>query len=118
MSSPDDVRWGSIYERDKTFVQTTEKDVMEKGILLPQRINDTMLKYSDEIEFYYRSEVNKDSVLSAKWYRNEEGAPSLGTLQVIAPEEYAQIKAIQNTVAEILGRPDLYWENSVEKTTY
>jgi|688.fasta_scaffold17074_16 hypothetical protein len=40
VSAHDDVRWESIKERDKTFVQTTEQDVREKGILLPQKIKD------------------------------------------------------------------------------
>lgn len=54
VTAPDDLRWKSIQERDKTFVQTTEADVKDKGILLPERINDTFFKYADEIEFYYR----------------------------------------------------------------
>jgi hypothetical protein len=51
VSAPDDVRWGSIQERDKTFVQTTEQDIKEKWLLLPQRINDTFLKYADRLSF-------------------------------------------------------------------
>lgn len=47
-------------------VQTTEQDVREKGLLLSQRINDTFLKYVDEIKFYYRDGVKQDAVLAAK----------------------------------------------------
>jgi predicted ABC-type ATPase len=78
VSAPNEVRWESIQERDKTFVQTTEQDVKEKGLLLPQRINDTFLKYADEIEFYYRGGVKQDAILAAKWLRNEENGKHLG----------------------------------------
>ncbi len=114
VSAPDEVRWGSIQERDKTFVQTTEQDVREKGLLLPQRINDTFLKYADEIEFYYRDEVKQDAVLAAKWLRNE-GLEYLGILQIVAPEQYKRIKTIHNEAAKTLTRPDLYWESTLEK---
>ncbi|MBA2367829.1 MAG: zeta toxin family protein [Candidatus Protochlamydia sp.] len=117
VSAPDEVRWGSIQERDKTFVQTTEQDVREKGLLLPQRINDTFLKYADEIEFYYRDGVKQDAILAAKWLRNEESQEYLGTLEIVAPEQYQRIKTIHNEAAKILTRPDLYWESTVEKSS-
>lgn len=110
VSAPDDVRWKSIKERDKTFIQTTEQDVREKGLLLPQRINDTYLKYADEIGFYYRDGVKKDAVLAATWIRNKDEGLSLGALEVLLPEEYEKIKSIHNEAAKILSRPDLYWE--------
>lgn len=49
--APDDVRIGSIQERDKTFIQTTAQDIAEKGDLTPPRISDTFFKYADEIDF-------------------------------------------------------------------
>lgn len=116
VSASDQVRWGSIRERDKTFVQTTEQDVREKGLLLPQRINDTFLKYADEIEFYYRDGVKEDAILAAKWLRNED-KEHLGTLNIIAPAQYERIKAIHNEAAKALTRPDLYWESTVEKSS-
>ena len=115
ISAPDDVRWGSIQERDKTFVQTTEQDVREKGDLLPQRINDTFMKYADEIEFYYRVGVHEKATLTATWLRNPSSAPVLGALQVHNADNYVKIKAIHNAVAEKLKRPDLDWDKSVEK---
>lgn len=115
ISAPDEVRWESIKERDKTFVQTTEKDVREKGLLLPQRIMDTFLAYADEIEFYYRNEVYADAILSAKWIRSTEPTEALGTLQVISPPQYEQIKAIHNAATEVLDRADLHWESTIEK---
>ncbi len=117
VSAPDDVRWGSIQERDKTFVQTTEQDVIEKGLLLPQRINDTFLKHADEIEFYYRDGVKQDAIIAAKWLRNEKNQETLGTLQIIAPDQYERIKTIHNEAAKTLSRPDLFWESTVEKSS-
>lgn len=116
VSAPDEVRWGSIQERDKTFIQTTEQDVKEKGLLLPQRISDTFLKYADEIEFYYRDGVKQDAILAAKWLRNESNE-HLGTLQIMASDQYERIKAIHNEAAKTLNRPDLFWESTVEKSS-
>jgi hypothetical protein len=115
VTAPDDVRWGSIQERDKTFIQTTEQDVREKGLLLPQRIADTFLAYADEIEFYYRDGVKKDAQLAATWIRSESSSETLGTLQVVSIPQYEQIKTIHNEATEVLKRPDLRWESTVEK---
>ena len=109
--------WGSIKERDKTFVQTTEQDVREKGLLLPQRINDTFLAYADEIEFYYRDGVKQDAQLAAKWVRNADSSKALGTLKIAAPVLYAHIKTIHNAAVAMLARPDLQWESTVEKSS-
>ena len=115
VTASDDVRWASIKERDKTFVQTTEHDVREKGLLLPQRIIDTFLAYADEIEFYYRDGVEKDAKIAAKWIRNKDSSETLGTLQVVSLPGYNQIKAIHNTAIKTLCRPELQWESTVEK---
>lgn len=115
VSAPDDVRWESIKERDKTFVQTTEQDVREKGLLLPQRINDTFLSYADEIEFYYRGGVDQNALLAAKWTRNI--GTQVGTLQIIDASKYDQIKMIHNSAVERLNRPELLWESTVEKSS-
>jgi hypothetical protein len=117
VSAPDDVRWGSIQERDQTFVQTTEQDIREKGQLLPQRINDTFLKYADEIEFYYRNEIKADAVLAAKWIRNEKGSEEVGTLEILNPGAYERIKTIHNEAIKSLARPDLEWEATVETSS-
>lgn len=117
VSASDDVRWRSIQERDQTFVQTTEQDVREKGLLLPQRINDTFLKYADEIEFYYRDEVKQDAVLAARWFKNEETSELAGTLHVLNKESYDQVKSTHNAAVEILKRPDLLWEETVEASS-
>ena len=112
--APDDIRWESIRERDKTFVQTTEQDVKEKGLLLPQRIMDTFLKYADSIEFCYRGGLKEDAQLAARWTRNAAGATALGTLHVTDFARYEQIKAVHNAAAKTLNRPELAWESTVE----
>lgn len=117
ISASDDVRWGSVKERNKTFVQTTEQDVKEKGLLLPQRINDTYLKYADEIEFYYRDDVHQDAKIAARWLRNSDSTKPLGSLQILDPEKYEKIKCIHNEAAKVLDRPDIYWESSVEQVS-
>ncbi len=113
-STPDDVRWGSIQERDKTFVQTTEQDVQEKGLLLPQRISDTFLKYADQIEFYYRGDVQQDAVLAARWLRNRDVSEFSGTLQILEPQQYEQIKSVHDAAVGVLQKPELLWQNVVE----
>lgn len=115
VSAHDVVRWSSIQERDKTDLHTTEQDVREKGLLVPQRINDTFLKYADCIDFYYREE-NHDTVLAATWWRNY-GKKGLRTLEIVARDQYERIKAIHNEVAKALTRPDLFWESTVEESS-
>jgi len=110
VSAPDDVRWASIKERDKEFVQTTEKDTAEKGLLFPQRIADTYLKYADQIDFYYRDGVHKDAELAATWKKKDRN------LEIHDPSAYQEIKALHNQMVEELGEPrlDLKWEVTVE----
>jgi len=114
ITAPDDVRWGSIQERDKSFIQTTEQDVKEKALLLPQRIMDTFLKYADDIEFYYRDGVKEEARLAATWTRHAGGSEISGTLSVQDRPRYDQIKAIHNAAITALKRTDLAWESTVE----
>lgn len=123
VAAPDDVRWKSIQRRDRDFVQTTEKDTKEKGQLVPQRINDTYLKYADKIEFYYRGGVTKDAVLAATWIRNADESEKSGTLTVANRTAYNNVKRIQNTVvaqiaaATSANKDDLTWQNAVEENS-
>ena len=117
ISAPDDVRWGSIQERDKTFIQATEKDIKEKGALVPQRINDTFLKFADEIAFYYRSAVSEDAVLAATWHRNDDISKQIGTINVLDHKLYEAIKTIHNAAIEALGKVELSWENTIESVS-
>ena len=114
VSAPDDVRVNSIKERDKNFVQTTDKDIEEKGLMLPRRINDTYLKYADTIEFCYRGAVNENAVLAATWIRNPAGEEMLGILQVHDKDRYEKIKAIHNAALDTLNEPALKWDVTVE----
>lgn len=116
ITAPDKVRWESIKERDKTFVQTTEQDVQEKGLLLPQRIMDTFLAYADEIEFYYRDGLKEDAKLAAKWVRISD-SEVCGTLQVLSSSLYEQIKSAHDAALKVLQRADLKWEQTVEKNS-
>ncbi|CCB85918.1 unknown protein [Parachlamydia acanthamoebae UV-7] len=116
ISASDDVRWGSINEREREFVQTTENDVKEKGLLVPQRIQDTFLKYADEIDFYYRDSVKENALLGARWFRNESESEKVGTLHIdiVNSSAYEKIRVIHNEAIKILEKPDLSWEKSVE----
>lgn len=89
ISAPDQVRWDSIKLRDKTFVQTTEEDIREKGKLVPQRINDTYLASADNIEFYYREKADGDAVHTASWFRDKK-------IVVHNPEKYNAMVALHN----------------------
>ncbi|MES2199788.1 MAG: zeta toxin family protein [Chlamydiota bacterium] len=115
VSASDEVRFESIQERDKTFLQATKEDVREKGLLLPQRINDTFIKYADTIEFYWRDGVKEEAKLAATWIRNVDQSEKLGTLKVMDENLYEKIKATHAKAVEVLQRQsDLDWKRSVE----
>lgn len=111
VSALNDVRFASIQKRDKTFIQTTEKDTYEKGLLVPQRINDAYLKYADVIDFYYRPNVDANAIHAATWVR-EDGIQ--GSLKVTNEKAYTQVKDVHNKAIAVLKRPDLAWEKTVE----
>ena len=117
VNASDDVRWDSIKKRDKSFVQTTEIDIREKGEMVSMRINDTFLKYADEIEFYYRFSVDSDAILAATWVKaHDEG--STAKLTVLNREAYESVKAVHNAAVEALKKPDLKWEETVEAASF
>ncbi|MDN3506654.1 MAG: zeta toxin family protein [Simkaniaceae bacterium] len=105
VSASDDVRFAANTTRDDFFVQTTKDDEVEKGKLLPQRINDTYLEFADKIDFYHRSAADGDAKLAATWTRE-------GGVEVIDRDEYARVKEIHNAGATEAA---LKWEASVEK---
>ena len=111
VNASDDVRWQSIQERDKTFIQTTQRDVREKGGMVADRIYDTFLRYADEIEFYYRSAVDSNAIHAATWMRVK--SRPFGKLEIIHRQAYEAIKNLHNSSL----RPSIYlgnrWENSV-----
>ena len=117
LSSPTDVCWKSLQERDKTFIQATERDTVEKAKLVPQRLNDTYLKYADTIKFYYRDQFDQDAKLAATWMRNIEGSKHLGTLTIENLSCYEEIQKIHDSVISQLGKIDLFWKETVEKNS-
>lgn len=69
VAAPDNVRWKSIKERDRRFVQVTEKDTLNKAKDLMTRIYDSYLTYADHIDFYWRPVWNEGAILVARWDR-------------------------------------------------
>ncbi len=117
VSASDETRLSSVQERNKTFVQVTEQNAKEKGVVFPQKMGPLFLKYADKIDFYYRGGAREDAIFVAKWKRNDSFLGSLGILRVLAPPEYDKIKAIHNAAITLLKRPDLSWESTVEQSS-
>ena len=116
VTAPDDVRWKSIQERDKTIIQTTEQDIKEKGRMVYERLNDTFLKFADRIDFYYRDEVDLDAQQVATWYRNADNEKEPGTLEIVNASLYGPLKNVHNEAMKLLKpNEDLSWEATIEK---
>jgi hypothetical protein len=119
VSAPDTVRKESIKIRDKTFVQTTDEDIRDKGLEVTKRVQDTFLKLADTIEFYYRSEATKDATLAATWTRDEASSPLQGKVAILNKEAYEGIKATHNIATQVLkdkGEEAMTWEEAFEST--
>ncbi|MGA8163531.1 MAG: zeta toxin family protein [Waddliaceae bacterium] len=119
--APDDIRWGSIKRRDGTFVQTTEEDTREKGKLLPQRIHDTFLTFADQIDFWYRDQVDGAAVKVAEWKKLSDSEHQ-GELTILNTPMYEAMTKVHNASCQSIGNPEvdpvaLLWENSVEKVS-
>ncbi len=114
VTAQDDVRWESIQQRDKTFVQMTRQDIIEKGNLALQRIQDTYLKFSDEVQFFYRSGAQERATLAATWTRGDQKRP---VLTVEHDRYYDEIKRIYDeVVCKKLKCPEQrLWEMVVEE---
>ena len=117
VTASDETRWKSIQERNNTFFKTTEEDIKAKGLAVSERINDTYLKYADQIDFYYRGGPRENTVLAAKWLRVENEEAQLGKLQVVDSKAYEEIKKIHNKSTQILNKPQLSWQETVEKSS-
>lgn len=113
VTAPDDVREKSVQLSNEEFVHVTPQDVKEKGLLLPQRINDTFLKYADKIEFYYRAGAGEDALLGATWTRNSQ--TTQGVLKVVDEKAFDEIKKIHREQSRVLtkGEDELFWERSL-----
>lgn len=110
VTASDEVRWRSIVERDKQFVQTTEEDTRVKGKLFPQRLPD-YFRYADEIEFYYREAFDKEAVLAAKWTKTD--------VEVLDAGAFEKVQTVHNEICNQLeendlkgkSKDDFHWEN-------
>lgn len=115
ISAPDNVREESVALRNQEFVQVVDADVKGKGILLPQRIQDTYLKYAKEIEFYFRGGAKERPVLAATWIRNPEGTETLGNLHIQDQKMFDEILKVHRAQCEFITKgadPD-FWERSL-----
>jgi predicted ABC-type ATPase len=114
VNAPDEERWNSIQERDKTFVQTTQEDIVEKGKLIHERMTDTFLRYADVISLYHREKFDEDAQLAATWTRTPD-SETTGALHITDPSKYANLKELHNTAIESLGKlEDFSWEATIE----
>ena len=85
--------------------------------MLPERINDTYLKYADIISFFYRKEVDQEAALAAVWLRNPAGSEKPGTLRIYDNDLYERIKSVHNEALKQSKTPDLLWEDTVEASS-
>ncbi len=115
LTAPDQVRWDSIAKRDKVFVQQSSQDVINKQLLVHERIQDTFLKYADRISFYYRDAVDNPAVLGATWIATEDGK---GYLEIANPEVLEKVKKLHDNVCEGMNKPHLKWEHTVDKALW
>lgn len=114
ISAEDSVRWASVRERDKDFVQTTEEDIVDKGRMVPERINDTYLKFADRIDFYYRPSLESDAQIAAVWIRDKTTSDSFGDLIIKNEDAYETLVKLHDKISETLQNSELlFWKNSV-----
>lgn len=109
--APDDVRWRSIQERDKQFVQTTELDIVQKGIMCPQRLEDTYMKLADRVDFYYRAAYNQNATLA----RTVSFEGSEYKIETFDEEAWNHIEEEHNKVMDQLDRPHMNFSQIVEE---
>ncbi len=119
--TPDSVRCDSIVKRDQQFIQTTEEDITNKGLMVPQRIHD-YLQGVDAIDFFFRGAVDQEATFAATWVRKDRPIDpdgKTGDLTILDQTVYNQMV---RTHDEICGRIDdgnsLLWENSVERVSH
>ena len=115
VNAPDDVRVLSIRQRDKTLVRTTEKDVLEKGILSARRLCDTLIRFVHEIEFYHRPMVDAKAIHAATWIKSSGYLPD--TLKIHSKSDYERIKEQHNAMLEADLCSSNAWENTVGLAT-
>ncbi|MBX9923533.1 MAG: zeta toxin family protein [Rhabdochlamydiaceae bacterium] len=117
VTAPDEIRWNSIQERNKTFIHGyshTLEGIKKHAELLAEQVC-SFPDFADEIAFYYRKSVHESAQLTALWTRNTPRSETLGSLQIFSPSEYTEIKKIHNEAIKRIQRPDLNWENYFDK---
>jgi len=70
MTAPDEVRVESA--KNHGFCHTTKQDIVEKGQMIFDRINDTFFSKADKISFYYRKEAHQEGIKAATWVKTED----------------------------------------------
>ncbi|MBP7074552.1 MAG: AAA family ATPase [Rhabdochlamydiaceae bacterium] len=117
VSAPDQVRFDSIAKRDNAFVQTSDQDVLNKQLMVHERIQDTFLKYASRIDFYFRPLTEKgpeqEAILAATWISQEKGP---ARLEIINQKAYEEMRNLHDAVCENMKKPELKWANTVDKT--
>ena len=112
VTAPDQVRWDSIAKRDQVFIQQSSQDVINKQLMVHERIQDTFLKYAHRICFYYRDGVDNTAIHAATWIRVDEDK---GVLEIQDQKVFEEMKNLHNKVCDGMNKPHLKWENTVDK---
>jgi hypothetical protein len=93
--------------------------ITEKYSLRPEslvlRMDDTFLKYADELEFRWFDGVEKNGKHVATWIKNPLGSDQLGTLRITDIFDYNEIKKAHNAAAESLRNTAFLWERLFER---
>ncbi len=101
VSAPDQVRFDSIAKRDQVFIQTTDQDILNKQLMVHERVQDTFVKYADRIDFYFRTAVDQAPVLAATWIKKDDKAH----LEVVNPAVYAEMTTLHDKVCDGMQKP-------------
>ncbi len=108
VSAPDQVRFDSIAKRDNVFIQTTDQDVLNKQLMVHERVQDTFVKYADRIDFYFRTAVDEAPKLAATWIKTDGKAH----LEVVNPAVYAEMTKLHDQVCDGMNKPQHHWANT------
>jgi predicted ABC-type ATPase len=106
VSAPDQVRFDSIEKRDKVFIQTTDQDVLNKQLMVHERVQDTFVKYADRIDFYFRTAVDEAPKLAATWIKNDDKP------HIVNPAVYSEMTKLHDHVCDGMEKPEHHWANT------
>jgi len=109
VSAPDQVRFDSIAARDKVFIQTTDQDVLNKQLMVHERVQDTFVKYANRIDFFFRTAVDAAPILAATWIRHNDGKTELEVVNQVA---YNEMTALHDKVCDGMNKPEHKWANT------